>query len=141
MTIRSVITVQQTLQTRVELEEGAVTLGRIDRPVALSLVNTGLTGAPGSSGQAQISADAGNALTQGSDQRLFVPATPGDRHLTHQQSTAADTWLVAHGLGKFPSVTVVDSAGDQVEGDVRFIDANTLLITFSAAFSGRAHLN
>ena len=33
----------------------------------------GLRGAPGSSGEAQISNDAGNQLTQGSDQKLLVP--------------------------------------------------------------------
>lgn len=42
-------------------------------PITLTRVTTGLTGAPGSSGQAQISADADNQLTQGSDQRLYVP--------------------------------------------------------------------
>ncbi len=116
-------------------------LGGQSKPVAVLRVGQGLRGVPGSSGIAQISADAGNQLTQGSDQRLYVPATQPDRHHTHLQASAAAEWLVAHGLGKYPSATVVDSAGDQVEGDVRFIDANTLLITFSAAFSGRAHLN
>jgi len=42
-------------------------------PITLTRVTTGLTGAPGSSGAAQISADADNQLTQGSDQRLYVP--------------------------------------------------------------------
>lgn len=47
-----------------------VTPGR--RSIAVMLVTTGLTGKPGTTGEAQISTDAGNQLTQGSDQRLFV---------------------------------------------------------------------
>lgn len=69
--------------------------------------------------------------------------TPGgvDLSFEHAQSAAASTWVVAHGLGKRPSVTVVDSAGDQVEGDVTYIDLNNLTIDFSAPFSGEAFLN
>lgn len=43
------------------------------KPITVTRVTTGLTGKPGSTGEAQISADAGNQLTQGSDQKLFVP--------------------------------------------------------------------
>lgn len=70
-----------------------------------------------------------------------VPGATGDLHHTHTQGTAAAEWLITHGLGKYPSVTVVDSAGDQVEGDVNQIDENTLRLSFSAPFAGRAYLN
>lgn len=43
--------------------------------ISVMQVSTGLTGAPGSSGQAQISTDDGNQLSQGSDQKLFVAAS------------------------------------------------------------------
>lgn len=65
----------------------------------------------------------------------------GDKHYTHNQSPASAVWTVSHGLGKFPSVTVIDSAGTEVVGDVVHIDANTTEITFSAAFSGKAYFN
>jgi hypothetical protein len=67
--------------------------------------------------------------------------SPGDCHATHLQPLAADTWQVVHNLDKRPSVTVVDSAGDTVEGDVTYLDSNRLSIHFSAAFSGSAFLN
>ena len=71
------------------------------------------------------------------------PATPGggDKAYTHPQGTASDVWVITHNLGKRPSVTVQDSAFDAVDGDVFYNDANTLTITFSAAFSGVAYLN
>lgn len=116
-------------------------LAGASKPVTVTRVTQGLRGAPGSSGQAQISADPGNRLTQGSDQRLYVPPSTGDLTYTHQQSSASSQWLVDHGMGKYPSVTVVDSAGDQVEGDVEYVDTSSLRIVFSAAFAGRAYLN
>ncbi|MDP2262684.1 MAG: hypothetical protein Q8K24_05945 [Hydrogenophaga sp.] len=70
-----------------------------------------------------------------------VGPSGGDLHHTHTQAVAADEWVIEHGLGKCPAVTVVDSAGDQVEGDVEYIDLDNLRIVFSSAFSGRAYLN
>lgn len=71
------------------------------------------------------------------------PVVPGsgDLHATHVQAVAAAVWTVNHNLGKRPSVTAVDSAGDQVEGSVNFIDNNSLTLTFSAAFGGAAYCN
>lgn len=65
----------------------------------------------------------------------------GDKAYTHPQGPASDVWVITHNLGKHPSVTVQDSAFDAVDGDVFYNDANTLTITFSAAFSGFAYLN
>lgn len=50
-------------------------------------------------------------------------------------------WTITHNLGKFPSVTVVDSANTVVIGDVDYSSSNSLVITFNAAFSGCAFLN
>lgn len=71
------------------------------------------------------------------------PSSPGatDRNHLHLQSIASAEWTIAHGLGKYPSVTILDSAGDEVDGEVTHVDLDTLVIRFSAAFSGRASLN
>jgi hypothetical protein len=61
------------------------------------------------------------------------------RHV-HTQSVAANTWVVTHTLGGFPSVTVVDSASTQVVGDVKYDSATQITITFTVAFSGYAYL-
>ena len=58
-----------------------------------------------------------------------------------EQTTASAEWTVRHHLGRFPSVTVVDSAGSVVIGDVDYIDENTLVLSFVAPFSGSAYLN
>jgi hypothetical protein len=60
---------------------------------------------------------------------------------THVQGTAAAVWTIDHGLSFLPNVAVVDSTGRAAEGDVVYTDADTVTITFSAAFSGKAYLS
>lgn len=65
----------------------------------------------------------------------------GDKNYVHTQSTPAASWTVSHNLGKRPAVVVVDSAEDVVYGDIQYIDDNTVTLTFSGAFSGKAYFN
>lgn len=64
-----------------------------------------------------------------------------DKKYEYIKGTPSATWVINHNLGKKPSVTVIDSAGTEVEGQVVHTDINNLIITFSAAFSGKAYLN
>ena len=64
-----------------------------------------------------------------------------DNTFVFNQAVAATVWTITHNLGKFPSVTVVDSAGSAVQGAVDYTNENELTICFSAAFSGKAYLN
>lgn len=64
-----------------------------------------------------------------------------DKRYVHNQNTTSATWVVPHSLNKFPSVTVVDSAGSIVIGEIDYTDMNNVTLTFSAAFSGVAYLN
>ena len=66
----------------------------------------------------------------------------GDKFYRFDQSSPSSTWVVVHNLNKFPSVTVVDSAGSPALGTVTYDSMNQLTIDFDgAAFSGRAYLN
>jgi hypothetical protein len=60
---------------------------------------------------------------------------------THTQASASSAWVITHSLNCFPSVTVVDSAGSVVFGEVEYITANQVRVTFAAAFGGKAYLN
>lgn len=64
-----------------------------------------------------------------------------DQTFVYQQNVASDEWVIEHNLGRFPTVTVVDSAGTVVVGEVRYIDSNTIRVKFIGAFSGNAYLN
>ena len=65
----------------------------------------------------------------------------GDKHYIYFQDTPSAEWTVTHNLGKVPAVTVVDSAGTEVEGSYQHTDGNTSILTFEAAFSGKAYFN
>lgn len=65
----------------------------------------------------------------------------GDRSYTFNQISPKELWKIPHGLGKFPSVTITDSAGSVVLGEINHIDKNNVELDFTAAFSGIAYLN
>lgn len=59
----------------------------------------------------------------------------------HNQSTSSATWTITHNLGFYPSVSVVDSGGNYVVGDVTYVSLNVVSIAFSSAFGGKAYLS
>ena len=65
----------------------------------------------------------------------------GDKHYRHVQTTPAQVWVIDHPLDKFPAVSVVDSAGEQVEGNVLYTSQQQVVVSFTGAFSGEAFLN
>lgn len=64
-----------------------------------------------------------------------------DQTYIYEQTSAAAVWTITHNLGRYPSVTVVDSAGSECVGEVTYLDENTVQCTFSAPFGGKAYLN
>ena len=65
----------------------------------------------------------------------------GDKDFTYIKNTPDKIWEITHNLDKYPSVTIVDSAGSVVMGDITYTSKSALTVTFSAAFSGKAYLN
>jgi hypothetical protein len=72
-----------------------------------------------------------------------IPGTPGlsGASYTHAQAVPAADWNITHNLARYPSVTVVDSAGTTVIGDIDYLSNNAIAIHFAAAFGGNAYLN
>jgi len=59
----------------------------------------------------------------------------------YTQNTPSATWTISHNLAFHPNVTVVDSSGSIVEGEISYPNPATVLLTFAAAFSGNAYLS
>ena len=59
----------------------------------------------------------------------------------HTQSVSSATWTITHNLGYRPAVSVVDSGGNYVVGDVNYVSVNVLTISFSSPFGGSAYLS
>ena len=90
----------------------------------------------------------GITITQGSDTTFSIQRR-NSTELTatykssfeYSQGSPSDTWVITHNLNKRPSITVLTSAGDEVEGAITVNSLNQITITFCAPFSGRAILN
>ena len=65
----------------------------------------------------------------------------GDANYVHDQGVASASWVVDHDLNKFCSVTVVDTAGTVVIGQITYNSVNRATLTFRSAFAGKAYFN
>ena len=95
--------------------------------------------------QVYINQDTANQVivNQDSPNLVTVRANSGaanTRRHEFTQGQAASTWVITHTLGGKPSVTIVDSADTHVFGEVQYVSNSQIMVTFSAAFSGKAYL-
>jgi len=103
-------------------------------PMTVSPTAIGLTG--------DLEDNAGDVGVQG--QVLSVTSTGlkwASRTYTFTQTVSTATWSITHNIGAFPSVTVIDSVGNRVIGDITYTDDRSLTLTFKQAFKGKAYLN
>ena len=64
------------------------------------------------------------------------PAT--NTTVVHDQGSASATWTINHNQGRYPSVDIIDSSGNNVIGDIKHNSVNQLVLTFDNAFAGKA---
>jgi|TARA_R100000935_G_scaffold46635_1_gene70137 hypothetical protein len=65
----------------------------------------------------------------------------GDANKVVQLSPANAVFVVTHNLGKLPSVSVIDTANEQVECEVTYNSINQCTLTFNDQFSGQVTFN
>lgn len=112
--------------TVVSEQAGNVAITSVEEQVAVVAVgHQGPPGAPGPKGER------GERGLPGVSGASFV----------HEQQVPAEEWPITHNLGRFPSVTVVDSAGSVVIGEVQYLTSESVKLVFSVPFSGKAYLN
>lgn len=71
----------------------------------------------------------------------IIRAGGNDKYFAFEQATSSNIWIINHNLNKKPSVTVVDEYDRIVIPAVRYINDNTVELTFNFAFKGKAYLN
>jgi hypothetical protein len=87
---------------------------------------------------------AGSAPPVGSSILVSFEATgptSGAQSYTFVQAVPSDVWTINHGLSFNPNITITDSAGESVEGEVDYQPGGVVVVTFSAAFAGSAFLS
>ena len=95
----------------------------------------GTSGAQGIAGSGVTSTD---DVPEGVENLYFTTARVA---YVHTEGTANSSWVITHNLGFYPNITVKDSAGSIVEGEIVYNSANQVTLNFQAAFSGVAYLS
>ena len=72
--------------------------------------------------------------------RWAAPLEFSDKHFV-AEFIVTSTVAVNHNLNKYPSVAVMDTAGEEVVGQVEYLNTNQLVLKFAAPFSGRINCN
>jgi hypothetical protein len=80
-------------------------------------------------------------LSSQSDLWSYLSSLTIQNNFVFDKQVAASVWVVVHNMGKYPSVSIVDTANDQVDAEVKYNSINQLTITFTAAVAGKAYLN
>ena len=64
-----------------------------------------------------------------------------DKNYVYVQGMSSDTWEIHHPLNKKVSVSILDTAGTVVEGQVTINNGSLVVVEFKYPFSGEAVLN
>ena len=64
-----------------------------------------------------------------------------DKNYVHTQITASNNWIITHNLNKYPAITIVDSGGTVVIGEIEYVNLNLVYARFNGIFSGKAYCN
>ena len=75
------------------------------------------------------------------DFAVFTLSSAGAPTFIFNQGVPSTTWNITHNLGKFPSITVIDTGNTVVTGEYNYTSNTNVILTFSAAFAGKAYLN
>ena len=153
VTVEEIITNNVTAQDIINSVSVSQTDGNSVTVVAATFVNdegassnllysTGVpSNAIGSEGDFYIDTQVGNlygpkgVLSWPSDPLALIP-----KRNVYIQEAASASWTINHTLGGYPSVTVVDSAGTVVIGEVTYNSTSSITVAFRSAFSGKAYL-
>lgn len=135
------LTIQPPEVIQLNVEDPIPTGLNVEPPKTIEL-KVSQAGQPGATGPPGNDGVDGTDGVDGVDGTDGVDGAPGvDTNYVHYQMAPSAVWAIAHNLGKHPAVSVVDSSETQVFGQIGYVDANNLTVTFSAPFSGRAYLN
>jgi len=100
-----------------------------------------LTDSDGAKTTVKLKGGTGITLNQPASNEITIASLNDDANFVFTQSIPSAIWNITHNLGKFPSVSVVDTADQLMYGNTEYFNQNSLTITFSAPFSGKAYLN
>ena len=120
------------------------TVSSVAKPLegVLEIHDPGVAGPPNVLSVGTVSTGEANVVITGvAPSQVLNFVLPLSGNYSHTQSVSSATWTITHNLGYRPAVSVVDSGGNHVIGDVNYISTNSLTISFSSPFGGSAYLS
>ena len=131
---------------RVNKKENRIIVKSVERNIKLRHV--GRQGEPGVQGPAGLGLPEGGVdgdiLVKDGDgefeAKWVQPFSFDDKHFS-ADFIVSNYVAVNHGLNKYPAVSIMDSAGEEVVGEVDYLDTNHLIVKFTFPFSGRVICN
>lgn len=73
--------------------------------------------------------------------KRYLTALGSDANYDYVQPTPSTVWSILHPLNKIVSVTLQDSSGGGIEGEISQNDGNMVIVKFNSPISGTATLN
>jgi len=122
-------TISADLNSSTQITSSVVTGGTI-----ASTVTAGGKGDTGLTGKSAYEIAISDGFI-GTESQWLNSLVANDANFTYPFTTVS-TVSVTHNLNKQPAVTVIDSAGDEVIGDVNYVSNNVVVVSFTSAFSG-----
>lgn len=105
----------------------------------LFVIETAGVGIQGATGAAGATGSTGPAGPTGPQGPQGIPGT--GLYYNHTQNTPSSVWTINHNLGIYPQVSVVEFGGENVIGDVVYVNTNQITVSFSVSISGYAYLS
>lgn len=99
----------------------------------IEIVTPDLIGPSGPQGPQGVQGVQGDIGPQG-------PVGPFAPTFRMQFASAADTWVIAHNLGVYPTIDLYDLDGTSIGGDIAMPDKNTVVVTYDFPVAGFAIL-
>jgi hypothetical protein len=93
-------------------------------------------------GSVPVGADVIPIVQYGVTNRISI-AQLFQKQVIFTQSSPAATWNIAHNLGKYPHVILLDSTtnpANLVVADIQYVDTDNIVVSFGSAQVGRAIL-
>lgn len=120
------------------------TVSTVEKPIEqiLEIHDPGVAGPPNALTVGTVSSGpAAVTITGTAPNQVLNFVLPVGSSYIHNQIVSSTTWTINHNLGFFPAVSVVDSGGNYVIGDVTYVSQNVVTVSFNSSFGGKAYLS
>ena len=114
-----------------------ITTSTLSAPALIAFLRSNAPSAPA------VSLNISNAITAAqatTDVPIVVVPVVTTTNLAFLFPTPSTEWTIDHGLGRFPTVTIVDTSGDVVFSNIQYVDNNNITIAFGYPTSGTVYL-